>query len=154
MERDELDRFVEAQDAGASYEAALHELRAGRKTGHWIWWVFPQLAGLGRSETSRRYAISSLEEASAYLAHPVLGRRLREAFSAVLSHEDAEAVLGPLDAMKLRSSATLFHRAAPDEALFADVLARCFSGRADEATDRLLAPRAGPSSRGRRDTHR
>lgn len=134
----DLERFVEAQ-AGA-YDGALAELRAGRKTGHWIWFVFPQVAGLGRSELSRYYAIASLAEAQAYLAHPVLGPRLRECAAALLatSGRSAEEMLGSIDAVKLRSSMTLFHRAAPDEAIFRAVLDRFYGGQADEATDAIL----------------
>ena len=134
----DLERFVEAQQV--SYRAALGELRAGRKTGHWMWFVFPQLAGLGRSETSRHYGIASLDEARAYLAHPVLGPRLLECVAAVLAAPgpSAAAILGAVDAMKLRSSMTLFRRAAPDEPSFADVLARYYGGLPDEATDALL----------------
>ena len=118
----DLERFVEAQTG--VYEGVLRELRAGRKTGHWIWFIFPQLAGLGRSEMSRFYGIASLDEARAYLDHPVLGPRLRECVGAVLATSGATAdqIFGSLDAMKVRSSMTLFHRAAPDEPLFVEVL--------------------------------
>ena len=135
----DLQRFVDAQDGG-TYEQALAELRAGRKRGHWMWFVFPQIAGLGRSETARFYAIESLDEARAYLAHARLGPRLVECASAVLDvdSDDAEAVLGSIDAMKLRSSMTLFARAAPDQPVFTQVLDRYFGGRPDDATDRLL----------------
>ena len=134
----DLERFVEAQEG--VYETALRELRAGRKTSHWIWFVFPQLVGLGRSEMSRRYGIESLDEARAYLDHPVLGPRLRECVSGVLATSGATAdqIFGSLDAMKVRSSITLFHRAAPDEALFEEVLERFYGGVADEATDAAL----------------
>jgi uncharacterized protein (DUF1810 family) len=134
-----LERFVEAQER--VYEGALAELRSGRKTGHWIWYVFPQVAGLGSSAMSQRYAISSLSEAIAYLAHPVLGTRLRECASIVLDIRDrtAEEIFGSTDAMKLRSSMTLFHRAAPEEPVFAQVLDRYYGGAADEATDARLA---------------
>ena len=134
----DLERFIAAQEG--VYAGALGELRRGRKTGHWIWFVFPQLVGLGRSEMSRRYGIESLAEARAYLEHPVLGARLRECASAVLATRGATAdqIFGPLDATKVRSSMTLFHRAAPDEPLFAEVLERFSAGRADEATDALL----------------
>ena len=137
--RPDLDRFVSAQRG--TYDAALRELRSGRKTGHWIWFVFPEIAGLGRSEMSRFYAIASLDEARAYLAHPVLGAHLREAAAAVLAVDgrSAEEILGGIDAVKLRSSMTLFHRAAPDEALFGQVLERFFGGLPDPATDDLLA---------------
>jgi uncharacterized protein (DUF1810 family) len=136
----ELERFVEAQDAGSTYDQALAELRRGRKTSHWMWFVFPQVAGLGQSPTSRRYAIASREEARAYLAHPVLGPRLVAAAQVLvdLGGDDAAAVFGGLDAQKLRSSMTLFHRADPDQPVFASVLAQYFGGQADPATDRLL----------------
>jgi uncharacterized protein (DUF1810 family) len=132
----DLDRFLEAQDAGDTYDAALAELRAGRKTSHWMWFVFPQIEGLGRSPTARHYALSSLKEARAYLAHPLLGARLRESAAALLSHEDlsAEAIFGGIDALKLRSSMTLFARADPAEPLFGEVLERYCGGEADPAT--------------------
>jgi uncharacterized protein (DUF1810 family) len=135
-----LSRFVTAQDAGGTYQNAVAELRRGRKASHWIWFVFPQIAGLGQSQTSRRFAISSLDEARAYLAHPALGPRLVECASIVVQTEarSAEQILGSLDAQKLRSSATLFMRAAPNEAAFAQVLDRFFDGVPDPATDRLL----------------
>jgi uncharacterized protein (DUF1810 family) len=135
----DLARFVRAQDQGGTYERALGELRRGNKTGHWMWFVFPQIAGLGYSAMSQKYAISSLAEARAYLAHPVLGPRLRECAALLAdSSADAESVLGGIDAIKLRSSATLFHRADPDEPVFAAVLARHFAGRPDPATDLAL----------------
>ena len=136
-----LRRFVAAQDAGGTYERALAELRAGRKTSHWMWFVFPQIAGLGLSSTSRTYAISSLTEARAYLAHPVLGPRLRECAAILtgLPVRSAEQVLGGIDAQKLRSSMTLFARADPAEPLFGQVLDHYFRGEPDAATDRLLA---------------
>ncbi len=132
---------MQAQDAAGTYERALVELRAARKVSHWIWFVFPQVAGLGHSSTSRRYAIASLAEARAYLEHPLLGARLREAAGALLalSGPTAEDILGPLDAQKLRSSMTLFMRADPTEALFAGLIERYFAGEADPATDELLA---------------
>lgn len=134
----ELERFVEAQRE--TYPRALAELRAGRKTSHWMWFVFPQLSGLGQSEMSRRYAIGSLGEARAYLADPVLGARLRECAAALLGlpGRSAEEVMGSVDAVKLRSSITLFARADPDEPLFAAVLERFYGGAADESTERLL----------------
>lgn len=136
----ELERFVAAQDAGGAYERALGELRAGRKTSHWMWFVFPQLAGLGHSPMARRYAIASLDEARAYLAHPVLGARLRACAHALLDDGDrtARAILGQVDALKLRSSMTLFARAAPGEPLFGEVLERFYDGVADDRTDALL----------------
>ena len=137
--RFDLQRFVEAQ-AGGVYEHALAELRARRKRSHWMWFVFPQLRGLGRSETSRFYGLESLDEARAYLADPVLGPRLRECFEAVVEAPgSAEDVLGSIDAMKLRSSATLFGQVAPDDPLFGGVLDRFFDGAPDPATTALLA---------------
>jgi uncharacterized protein (DUF1810 family) len=129
-----LERFVQAQ--AGSYEGALRELRDGRKTGHWIWFIFPQVQGLGRSDVATYYALASLDEARAYLAHPVLGPRLRACASALLAVSDrsAEAILGGLDAMKVRSSMTLFHRAAPDEPVFGQVLDRFYGGVEDELT--------------------
>jgi uncharacterized protein (DUF1810 family) len=140
IDRPDLDRFVAAQDAGGTYAAALRELRAGRKTSHWMWFVFPQLAGLGRSSTAQAYAIGSLGEARDYLAHPVLGPRLKECAAALLNHTDrsAEAVLGGIDALKLRSSMTLFARAAPEEAVFQRVLDAFYGGEPDARTDALL----------------
>ena len=132
----DLERFVEAQDAGGTYDQALRELRTGRKTSHWMWFVFPQIAGLGRSSTAQRYAISGLDEAKAYVAHPVLGPRLVEAAAALTQLEtaDATAVLGEIDAQKLRSSMTLFAHAARDEPVFRQVLAQYFDGTEDDAT--------------------
>jgi uncharacterized protein (DUF1810 family) len=136
----ELQRFVSAQDAHGTYDEALRELRRGRKETHWMWFVFPQIAGLGRSATARRYELSGLPEAQAYAAHPVLGRRLVESARALAdqSEHDAERVLGPVDAAKLRSSMTLFARAVPDEPVFAEVLDRFFAGALDERTTERL----------------
>lgn len=136
----DLTRFVAAQDEGGTYARALAELRAGRKTSHWMWFVFPQIAGLGSSPTAQRYALAGREEARAYLAHPVLGARLRECTDVVagLDATDAGRVFGDVDALKLRSSMTLFHRADPGDDRFAAVLRRYFDGEADAATDRLL----------------
>jgi uncharacterized protein (DUF1810 family) len=136
----DLQRFVDAQDRGGTYDRALQELRDGRKTSHWMWFVFPQIAGLGTSPMAQRYAIASLDEARAYLAHPVLGARLRESANALtgLATRSPEEVLGGIDAIKLRSSMTLFARAAPDEPLFARVLEQYFGGAADDATDARL----------------
>jgi uncharacterized protein (DUF1810 family) len=140
-----LRRFIDAQDAGGIYETALAELRAGRKVSHWMWFVFPQIAGLGRGRSSmaKMYAISSLAEARAYLDDPILGPRLLEATRAVadLSGSTAEQIFGSIDATKLRSSMTLFARAAPDEPLFQCVLDRYFGGVFDEETDRRLRGR-------------
>jgi uncharacterized protein (DUF1810 family) len=136
----DLQRFVAAQNEDDSYPLALAELRRGRKTGHWMWYVFPQLAGLGRSAMAQRYAIGSLAEARAYLEHDVLGRRLRACATAVTAVEGhtAEQVLGPVDAVKLRSCMTLFLRADPTEPVFQQVLDAFFDGVPDPATDRLL----------------
>ena len=138
--RADLERFVTAQDELGTYDQALDELRAGRKRSHWMWFVFPQVAGLGRSPTAQHYAISGLGEARAYLAHDVLGPRLRACAQAVtaLGTRDPVAVLGPIDAMKLRSSMTLFARAAPDEPVFAAVLEQYFDGERDPETERRL----------------
>jgi uncharacterized protein (DUF1810 family) len=135
----DLERFVSAQEH--VYHAVLAELRAGRKTGHWMWFVFPQVAGLGQSDLSRFYAIASLAEAQAYLAHPVLGPRLRECAGivAVARAASAEDMFGPIDSVKLRSSMTLFLRADPGTPVFARVLDRWFGGEPDPATDARLA---------------
>jgi len=136
----DLARFVTAQDAGGTYDDATAELRRGRKTSHWMWFVFPQIAGLGYSPTSRRFAISSLDEARAYLAHPVLGPRLIECAGIVAQTQDrtAEQMFGDLDAQKLHSSVTLFLRADPGAPVFTQVLDQYFDGLPDPATDRLL----------------
>jgi uncharacterized protein (DUF1810 family) len=135
---DGLQRFVSAQDG--VYAGIVDELRRGHKTGHWMWFVFPQIAGLGRSETSRYYALRSLDEARAYLHQPTLGPRLRECAALVLDAPtaSAEAMFGSIDAIKLRSSMTLFMRAAPDEAVFGRVLDRFYGGLPDPATDEIL----------------
>jgi len=136
----DLNRFVTAQDAHGTYNDAVGELRRGRKTSHWMWYVFPQIAGLGYSATSRRYAIASLDEAKAYLEHPVLGPRLRECADLVVraQAQSAEQIFGGIDAQKLHSSMTLFLRAAPDEPLFQQVLDQYFGGQPDPATDQRL----------------
>jgi uncharacterized protein (DUF1810 family) len=136
----DLRRFLEAQDEAGTYERALTELRAGSKTSHWMWFVFPQLTGLGRSAMSRTYAIASLAEAQAYLDHPVLGPRLRECAGALLgvAGSSAAEILGGIDALKLHSSMTLFARAAPGEPLFRQVLDRYYEGELDEATEQRL----------------
>jgi uncharacterized protein (DUF1810 family) len=135
-----LQRFVAAQDAGGTYDRAAAELRSGRKTSHWMWFVFPQIAGLGHSPTSRRYALTSLAEARAYLAHPVLGARLTECAAIVLGvpGRTAEQIFGEIDAHKLHSSVTLFMRAAPGEPVFGQVLDRYFGGVPDSATDERI----------------
>ena len=135
-----LDRFVAAQDAGQTFRQAIAELRQGRKTGHWMWFVFPQIAGLGHSPTSRLYAISSLAEARAYLAHPMLGPRLAECAEVVCGVQDrsAEQIFGGIDAQKLRSSATLFALADPAAQVFRRVLDQYFDGEPDPATEALI----------------
>jgi uncharacterized protein (DUF1810 family) len=136
----DLQRFVTAQDAGGSYDQAAAELRRGRKTSHWMWYVFPQIAGLGHSPVARMYAISGLAEAEAYLAHPVLGPRLAECAAIVggLSGRTAEQIFGGIDALKLRSSLTLFLRAAPDHPVFRQVLDQYFGGKPDPATEQRI----------------
>lgn len=133
----DLARFIDAQET--THAAALAELRRGRKTSHWMWFIFPQLRGLGHSPTARHYGITSLAEAKAYLAHPLLAARLAEACDALLAaHGSTDTILGPVDAMKLRSSMTLFAAAADDPARFDAVLARFFDGQRDTATLALL----------------
>lgn len=135
----QLERFVEAQADGV-YERALAELRAGRKESHWMWFVFPQVAGLGGSPTSRFYAIGSLAEARAYLSHPVLGARVRECAAVAAAFDGTpEELLGPIDEEKLRSSMTLFEAAAPDELVFGDVLERHYGGSRCAHTVRFVA---------------
>ena len=134
----DLERFVAAQDP--IYDRVVTELRAGRKTTHWMWFVFPQIAGLGRSPASVRYALASLDEARAYLDHPVLGARLRECTQIVADHSGLTAfdIFGGIDALKLHSSMTLFAHAAPDDPLFKTVLDRYFDAQADPNTlDRI-----------------
>ncbi len=134
----DLDRFVDAQrDVHAT---ALAEVRVGNKRSHWMWFVFPQIAGLGSSPMAQRYAIASLDEARAYLAHPVLGDRLTAMVATLqdVPHANAEAVFGTTDAMKLRSSLTLFI-AAGAPSVFAAALDRWFGGHADAATLELIA---------------
>ena len=135
-----LERFVDAQRG--VFEIALAELSGGSKQSHWMWFIFPQLAGLGRSRTAQFYGLSRADEARAYLAHPVLGSRLRgsaEALMPWVGKRSAAQILGPIDAMKLRSSLTLFDRVAPDD-VFASALDAFFGGEADERTLALLAP--------------
>ncbi|HEY5979207.1 MAG TPA: DUF1810 domain-containing protein [Microlunatus sp.] len=132
----DLERFVDAQDDGGTYLQAMTELRAGRKTSHWMWFVFPQVAGLGRSGMAQRYAIADLDEARAYLTHPVLGPRLVTAAESVIIHRDqtAEEILGGIDAIKLRSSMTLFVHADESQTVFRTVLDTFFDGDEDPAT--------------------
>ncbi len=136
----DLQRFVTAQDAGGTYARVLAELRAGRKTSHWMWFVFPQIAGLGYSPVSQMYAITSLAEATAYLAHPVLGARLIECATILtgLTGRTAEQVFGAIDALKLCSCVTLFGHAAPEEPVFGRVLDQYFGGIPDSATEKRI----------------
>jgi uncharacterized protein (DUF1810 family) len=136
-----LTRFLDAQEN--SYSTALHELRAGKKRSHWIWYIFPQLKGLGLSSTSEIYGVNGLAEARAYLTNPILRQRLLEATEAMLAHEslDAATILGELDALKFRSCLTLFSLADPAEALFAKALERFFDGERDARTLELLRAR-------------
>ena len=136
----ELERFVSAQDDGGTYAAAVAELRAGRKRSHWMWFVFPQIAGLGQSPISRRYAIASLAEAGAYLAHPVLGPRLSECVEILigLRGPTAQDIFGGIDAIKLRSSMTLFAQVEHAAPVFDRVLDEFYGGVRDDATERLL----------------
>jgi len=135
-----LGRFVSAQDAGSTYAGAAAELRRGQKSSHWMWFVFPQLAGLGQSAMSKRFAISSLQEARAYLHHAVLGPRLLECAGVLAGRRDRTAVqiFGAVDARKLHSSMTLFMRADPEQPLFRQVLERYFDGLPDAATDERI----------------
>lgn len=139
MNRYNLERFVAAQD-NSVYERVLAELRAGYKVSHWMWFVFPQIAGLGRSPTARKYAISALPEARAYLQHSVLGPRLSESAGILTSLDirSAPRIFGTIDAQKLQSSMTLFLRADPEEQVFQRVLDQYFNGMVDTATDELL----------------
>jgi len=133
-----LDRFVAAQ--ASSYATALAELRAGAKRSHWMWYIFPQIAGLGHSDMARRYAIRDLAEARAYLAHPLLGARYVESAAALLAHRgsDAAAIMGGIDSTKLRSSLTLFDRAGAPATVRETLDA--FFDSPDPATLRLLEP--------------
>jgi uncharacterized protein (DUF1810 family) len=133
-----LQRFVDAQ--APTIDRVLAELRSGQKRSHWMWFVFPQIAGLGFSQMAQRYAIASLDEAKAYLAHPVLGPRLKLCTEAVLAVEgrSIHAIFGSPDDMKFRSSLTLFAKAAPDRTLFEDALTKYFDGEADQKTLNLL----------------
>lgn len=138
-----LERFVAAQ--APVWPRVLAELAAGHKRSHWMWFVFPQIAGLGQSAMSVRYALASRREAVDYLAHPLLGERLRTATDLVLDHAGtpADAILGGIDAVKFRSSMTLFHATAPGEGRFAKALAVFFAGAEDPRTRAILAERKG-----------
>jgi len=134
-----LERFVEAQQG--VYDQALAELQAGRKRSHWMWFIFPQIAGLGQSAMARKYAIASEDEAAAYLAHPVLGPRLRTSAAAVAAHDElaADEIFDYPDNLKFHSSMTLFADVAPDEAVFQTCLDQFFGGEPDPATlERLV----------------
>jgi len=135
----DLQRFVDAQRT--VYEHARAELLAGRKTTHWMWFIFPQIEGLGRSPTARRYAIRSLDEARAYLAHPILGPRLVECTQIVnrIEGKSAREIFGSPDDLKFRSSLTLFARAAPDEPVFEQALAKYFDSEPDPLTVERLS---------------
>jgi len=139
-DRYDLQRFVAAQDAVGTYDRATAELLGGRKTSHWMWFIFPQIAGLGYSLASRTYAINSLDEARAYLAHPVLGARLIECATILtrVPGRSAKQILGEVDALKLRSCITLFMHAAPEEPVFRQVLDRYFDGIPDPATEQRI----------------
>lgn len=138
----QLSRFVEAQRG--SYDVALAELRAGRKRSHWMWYIFPQLRGLGRSSMAQKFGLSGIEEARSYLDHPVLGARLNDSAAAVLAwvpRLTARALLGEVDAVKLRSSLTLFEAATGPHPPFSKTLDGMFQGERDSATLRLLGER-------------
>ncbi len=135
---DSLERFVQAQ--ARDYDTALREIRGGRKRSHWMWYIFPQLRGLGFSSTAQFYGLRDLDEARAYMAHPVLGARLVEISGALLALEtdNASAVMGYPDDLKLRSCMTLFELAAPEQPVFARVLDKFYAGRRDSRTLELL----------------
>jgi uncharacterized protein (DUF1810 family) len=135
----DLERFVSAQDSGGTYQRAVAELRNGRKTSHWMWFIFPQIAGLGRSAMAQAYAITDLTEAKAYLKHPVLGPRLLECAEIVASHRglSAEQIFGGIDSIKLRSSMTLFVHADPEQPVFQQVIDQYFTGP-DPETERRI----------------
>lgn len=138
-----LERFTEAQ--ARVWPAPLDEIRAGRKESHWMWFVFPQMRGLGRSPAAHHYGLEGLAEARAFLAHPVLGPRLIEIAQAMLAHRGTapEAVLGPVDALKLRSCATLFRAAGDREEIFGDLLKAFYGGQACKATCKMIEDETG-----------
>jgi uncharacterized protein (DUF1810 family) len=137
----DLDRFVRAQEA--DYERARAEIKSGRKRSHWMWYVFPQFAGLGQSAMSQRYAINTLAEARAYLAHPVLGARLTEIAEAVLNVQGrtAHEMFGSPDDLKLQSASTLFALVSPDDSVFHRIIDKYFDGRRDDRTIELVRNR-------------
>lgn len=138
MDINSLDRFLDAQER--MYEIALKEIRNGEKESHWMWYIFPQLRGLGRSQVAYTYGINGLEEAKAYLAHPVLSARLIEISEALLDHndEDIEDIFGDIDAMKLRSSMTLFACIGKNDSIFHKVLNCFYKGKKDDQTLKLI----------------
>ena len=138
----DLQRFVDAQDRDGTFDAAVRELRAGRKRSHWMWFVFPQVRGLGRSATAQYFGIASREEAAAYLDHDVLGPRLRRSARLLTQFggNSAELVMGSVDAIKLRSSMTLFAAVADDDRDFVAVLDKFYGGQRDAATLQFLEP--------------
>lgn len=150
-----LQRFVLAQEVGNTYEAARAEILAGRKYSHWIWYIFPQIAGLGLSHMSREYAIASIEEAHAYLLHPVLGRRLREITALANLHAPASAhdIFGR-DDVKFHSCVTLFSRAMPDDSVFGAALDLFFDGVLDKRTEKILEAQATMGAFDRREFRR
>jgi len=133
-----LDRFIEAQEK--NYEDALSEIKKGKKTSHWMWYVFPQIAGLGHSDTAKFYAIEDLDEAKAFLNHPILGKRLVDISTALLIHQDktAHEILGSPDDVKLHSSMTLFNHIDKENEIFSEVLAKYFDNKRDLNTTALL----------------
>ena len=135
-----LKRFIDAQNDGNTYKNALKEIGNGQKEGHWMWYIFPQLRGLGRSDTAMFYGIIGKGEAKAYLADKVLGGRLREASNAIaqIRGKSVEEILGPVDAMKLRSSMTLFYIVSGKEEVFRKVLAKYFNEKLDQKTIEML----------------
>lgn len=141
-----MQRFIEAQQR--DYENALAEIKSGRKRSHWMWYIFPQIHGLGFSETSRFYAIKNSQEASAYLHHPLLGKRLIEVSNALLDldTDDAQSVFGSPDDLKLRSSMTLFASLTKTDSIFQSVLNKFFHGKKDEKTLEILAGEENTSS--------
>ena len=134
----DLERFVTAQDSYDSYQTALQEVKDGWKQSHWMWYVFPQIQGLGHSSTSLKYSIKSLLEAEAYLEHDTLGERLREIVNALPIHGDAEEIFGKIDAMKLRSCLTLFDLVSPDE-IFADFVENYFNKERCQKTLKIIS---------------
>ena len=135
----DLERFVKAQDSGGTYHQAVRELRNGRKTSHWMWFIFPQIAGLGRSAMAQAFAISDLAEAQAYLRHPMLGPRLVQCAGIVAAHRGltAEQIFGGIDSIKLRSSMTLFAHADPEQPVFRQVIDQYYDGPDPETEYRL-----------------